>query len=268
MKAITDSIKSSLHIEEIKRWLCPPDPSPNANRARMLRHEGTGAWLLENPVFQSWHSRSHQHLWLHGFSGCGKSVLSTTVLDHLTKENDSLTLSFFFDFNDIAKQSLDGMLRSLAFQLYHDGVDSAYHLDASLQTHHNGSDQPTTKALWNVVFKMLEAKRKVFIVLDALDESKTRLDVLEWVKDYVSRPELVHIQLLFTSRPELEFVRDIPTLIGGESCLPLDRQAVNSDIRLWVSSQLSQRRDFTEKALSRDLIEKIRIRVGEGADGM
>ncbi|KAJ5675371.1 Pfs NACHT and Ankyrin domain protein [Penicillium macrosclerotiorum] len=124
-KATTDSIRSSLHIDTIKRWLYPPDPSSSANRARMLRHEGTGVWLLENDVFQSWHSGPRQHLWLHGLAGCGKSVLSTTVLDHLAQEIGSIALSFFFDFNDVAKQTLDGMLRSLAFQLYHGGVDSA-----------------------------------------------------------------------------------------------------------------------------------------------
>ncbi|KAJ5740916.1 Pfs NACHT and Ankyrin domain protein [Penicillium malachiteum] len=267
-KATTDSIRSNLHTDEIKRWLCPPDPSSNANHARALRYEGTGAWLLESPVFQSWHSGSRQQLWLHGLAGCGKSVLSTTVIDHLAEENNSLILSFFFDFNDVAKQTLDGMLRSLAFQLYHGGVGSAHHLDALFQAHRNGSDQPATKALWGIVFRMLEEKRKLSIILDALDESKTRDDVLEWIKGIVSGPDLDHVQLLLTSRPELEFVRDIPLLIGRESCLPLDTQAVNSDIRSWVSAQLIQRRDFTEKALSQHILEEIQRQVGDGADGM
>ncbi|KUM55675.1 hypothetical protein ACN42_g11571, partial [Penicillium freii] len=267
-RATADSIRSDLHTSEIKRWLCPPDPSSNASHARTLRHEGTGAWLLESPVFQEWHSGSRRQLWLHGLAGCGKSVLSTTVLDHLANRNDDLILSFFFDFNDVAKQTLEGMLRSLAFQLYRRGVDSANHLDALFQAHRNGSDQPTTKMLWSVVFKMLVAQRKVSIVLDALDESKTRDAVLGWIKDMVSRPELVHVQLLLTGRPESEFLRDIPPLIGKQNSLALDKQAINSDIRSWVIAQLSQRRDFTEKPLSQNLLEEIRKKVGDGADGM
>ncbi|KAJ5776749.1 NACHT nucleoside triphosphatase [Penicillium nucicola] len=267
-KAATDSIRSDLHSGKIMRWLCPPDPSTNVNQARTLRHEGTGAWLLENPVFQSWYLGSHRHLWLYGLAGCGKTVLSAIVLDYLTKGTDGLILSFFFDFNDIAKQTLEGLLRSLAFQLYQGGVDSAIHLDALLQAHQNGKDQPTTKALWVVVLKMLIAQRKVYIVLDALDESKTRIDAIEWIKDVVSRPELAHVQLLLTGRPESEFLRHIPPLIGNENCQPLDQSAVNSDIRSWVTAQLSQRRDFTEKPLSQDLLEEIRRKVGDGADGM
>ncbi|KFA55211.1 hypothetical protein S40293_09949 [Stachybotrys chartarum IBT 40293] len=267
-KAVTDAIGSDLRTDKIERWLRPPDPSTNANRARMLRHEGTGAWLLGNPVFQSWHSGLPRHIWLHGLAGCGKTVLSATVLDHLAVGNDRLILRFFFDFKDTEKQTLDGMLRSLAFQLCHGGHGSVTHLDALFQAHRNGSDQPAIAALSDVVFKMLIVQEKVSIVLDALDESKTREAVLLWIKDAVSRPELGHIQLLCTSRPESEFLRDIPPLIGEQNCLPLDKQAINADIRLWVIAQLSQQRDFQEKPLSPDLLEKIRKKVGDGADGM
>ncbi|EAQ90477.1 hypothetical protein CHGG_02412 [Chaetomium globosum CBS 148.51] len=55
-----------------------------------------------------------------------------------------------------------------------------------------------------------QSRRKVSIVLDALDESRTRADLLLWIKDVVSRPELGHVQLICTGRPEAEFLRDIP----------------------------------------------------------
>lgn len=267
-KAATDSIRSDLRTDKVRGWLCPPDPSTNANQARTLRHEGTGTWLLENPVFQSWNSGSRRHLWLHGLAGCGKTVLSATVLDHLANRNDGLILSFFFDFSDTTKQTLDGMLRSLAFQLYQGGVGSAVYLDALFQAHQNGSDQPATKALSDIVFKMLVVQGNVSIVLDALDESKTRGDVLMWTKEVVSRPDLAYVQLLCTSRPESEFLRHLPPLIGKRNCLSLDKQAVNSDIRSWVTAQLCQRRDFTEKPLSQNLLKGIMRKVGDGADGM
>jgi hypothetical protein len=118
-----------------------------------------------------------------------------------------------------------------------------------LNAHQNGSDQPAIKVLSNMVFKMLVVQRKVSIVLDALDKSKTRDDVLLWIKDVVSRPELAHVQLFYTSRPESEFLRHIPLLIGRQICLPLDKQSVNSDIPSWVTAQLSQMHDFTKKTL-------------------
>lgn len=268
MKATANSISSDLRTDKIKRWLCPPDPSTNAKHARDVRHEGTGMWLLENPVFQEWHSGSRRHLWLHGLAGCGKTVLSATVLDHLTKGNDRLILGFFFDFGDATKQAVDGMLRSLAFQLYQGGAGSAGLLDASFQAHKEGRDQPATKTLSDVLFKMLAVQKKVSIVLDALDESTTRDKLLSWIKAVVSSRELRHVQLICTSRPETEFLHDIPSSIGEENHFALDKQAVNADIRSYVIAQLSQRRDFQDKRLSQDLLEQIQKKVGDGADGM
>lgn len=250
MKATTDSIESNLRTHDIKAWLLPLDPSINANNARVLHHKGTGTWLLENSVFQSWYSRSRRHIWLHGPAGGRKTVLSATVLDYLAKGNDNPILNFFFDFSDTEKQTHESILRALTFQLYEGGINSVLHLNTSFQAHQHGKIQPKIKALSAILFKMLGAQKRVFIVLDALDESTTRDDILKWIEVILSRPELAYIQLLCTSRPESEFLRRIPILIGEEGCLLLDKQAINSDIRSWVSAQLSQRRDFTEKPLS------------------
>jgi hypothetical protein len=190
------------------------------------------------------------------------------VLDYLAKKNDGLILSFFFDFGDITKQSFDGMLRSLAFQIYQGGVDSANHLDELFRTHQNGNDQPATKALLNIVHKMLVVQNKIYIILDALDESTTRDEIILWIKDIVSQTQAIHVQLLYTSRSESEFMRHIPPLIGKQNCLPLDKQAVNSDIRLWVTAQLSRQRDFTERSLPQELVKEIQEKVGNRADGM
>ncbi|KAK5805867.1 hypothetical protein VI817_000125 [Penicillium citrinum] len=261
-------MKSGLHTHEVKGWLDPPDPSTNANHARTLHHKGTGLWLLGDPIFRSWYSGPLRHIWLHGLAGCGKTVLATTVLDYLERKNNGPILKFFFDFSDTKKQTYESMLRSLAFQLYQVRVDSAVHLDELFQEHQNGKDQPKTEALWVVFFNMLRVQKRVSIVLDALDESTSRDDILKWIENIISRPELAHVQLLYTSRPESEFLRRIPSLIGEEGCLPLDKQAVNSDIRSWVSEQLSQQRDFTEKHLSQSLLEEIQKKVGDGAEGM
>ncbi|KAH7201175.1 ankyrin repeat-containing domain protein [Fusarium oxysporum] len=267
-KAATDSIRSHLRTDEMKRWLCPPDPSTNANHAMKLRHEGTGAWLLENPVFQEWYSGSRRHLWLNGLAGCGKTVLSATVLDHLVKGDDRLVLRFFFDFGLTTKQTLDGMMRSLAFQLYLGGAGSASLLDASFQAHQDGRDQPTTKTLEDLVYKMLAVQKRSSIVLDALDESTTRAELLLWMKDVASWPKVSDVQLICTGRPEPEFMREIPSLLGKDNCLALDKESINTDIRSYVAAQLSQRRDFRDKPLSQDLLKGIQKKVGDGADGM
>lgn len=266
-KAAIDHFTSDRHTNKIKGWLRPPDPSTNINHARKLRHEETGAWLLADPFFQSWRSGSHQCLWLYGLAGCGKTVLSATVLDHLAKTNNRL-LRFYFDFSDVEKQTLDGMLRSLAFQMYQHGVASTAHLDALFQDHNDGREQPSTNALLGMVCKILTEEDKLCIVLDALDESTTTRELLQWVEDIASRAELRHVQLLCTSRPESDFKRDLPELIGQGNCFSLDKNAMNADIRAYVTWQLANRREFQVKNLSEDLLGLIQRKVGDGADGM
>ncbi|KAK2030818.1 purine and uridine phosphorylase, partial [Colletotrichum zoysiae] len=267
-KATVVHIASEHHVDKIMSWLQPPDPSTNSNQARKLRHEGTGRWLLEHPVFQSWCSGLRRYAWLHGLAGCGKTVLSTTVLDHLASNRDRRVLSFFFDFSDTRKQNLDGMLRSLAFQLYQSTATGTTRLDGLFRNHENGRHQPATKAMSDVLCEMLATSTGVCIVLDALDESTSRLELLKWMEDIVARPDLGHVQLLCTARPEPEFLVRFDRMMGKESWISLDRKAVNTDIREYVAGQLATRWEFQQKNLSQDLIEQIVTKVGGGADGM
>lgn len=229
---------------------------------------GTGVWLLEHLAFQSWKAGKRRHIWLWGLAGCGKTVLSTTLLDYLGKDQDRLVLSFFFDFSDTTKQTVDGMLRSLAFQLYQTMAASAGHLDALYRTNGNGRDQPTTEALLSVVCEMLSSYKRVAIILDALDESTNWKDLISGIRAIVTRPQLRQIQLICTSRPEEQFQRDMPEMIREENCLTLDKTVVDGDIRSYVATQLVQHHDFKDKHLSQDLLKQIQSKVGDGAEGM
>ncbi|KAH6958716.1 hypothetical protein DER45DRAFT_603215 [Fusarium avenaceum] len=230
------SMNSDHHISEIERWLSPPDCSTNANLARNQRHQGTGTWLLDSPAFQEWQSGSRQNLWLYGWAGCGKTVLITTILDHLPSSDTHTTLSFFFDFNDTGKQRLDNLLHSLAAQLYRSGDKAKRSLDDLFASHNAGKEQPDTTSLSACVNTMIEAIGKA--------------------------------QLIITGRPEVEFERGIPQLINERNCILLDKHAVNADIRSYVKATIEQRRDFVDKSLSPDILEMIYDKLGNGADGM
>jgi hypothetical protein len=105
---------------------------------------------------------------------------------------------------------------------------------------------------------MLTQTKDVCILLDALDESTTRSELLQWIKDTSSDPELYHVRLLYTSRPEPDLNQGIPAIIGRESCFPIDKQALSEDIRSFVTWQLIEREEFKTRELSEDLVELIR----------
>ena len=71
--------------EKIERWLSPPNPSTNYNRALQQRQEGTGLWFLQSHVYTQWKIQRNSTLWLYGIPGCGKTILSSTIIEDLEK---------------------------------------------------------------------------------------------------------------------------------------------------------------------------------------
>ncbi|KXH56229.1 hypothetical protein CNYM01_13769 [Colletotrichum nymphaeae SA-01] len=260
--------RNDKHVEKLHRWLSPADPSTNATRARERRHAGTGTWLLESAAFREWEAGERQCLWLYGLAGCGKTVLSTTILDHLDKTRAHPTLRFFFDFNDTRKQTLDDLLRSLAFQLYHTETEATKVLDRLFTSSDDGRRQPDVNALSACIESMLQSFPRVAVVLDALDECTTRDKLLSWIGRLSNSPNTKDTKLVVTGRPEAEFRREIPRLFGEDNCKLLSKEAVNADIRSYVDDELHQRPDFKEKKIPHDLLDQIRSQVGDGADGM
>ncbi|KAK4658095.1 hypothetical protein QC762_0034800 [Podospora pseudocomata] len=265
-KAEVETMRRNHHLAEVERWLCPPDASTNFNEARRKWHEGSGLWFLDSPAFNEWKCGSH-HLWLHGLAGCGKTVLSATIVDHLQKRNDCIVLQFYFDFNDTSKQKVDGVLRSLVFQLYKLG-SSSNELNSLYQSHFDYQRQPDNPSLTKTLHAMMKDSKNIYLVMDALDECTERGELLQWMMEFFNAPDLGHVRMIATGRPDEEFLRRIPGWIGKNNCLQLDKEAVNADIRSYVTAKLEQSPDFLEKELSQDLRERIRNEVGDRADGM
>ncbi|KAK4242978.1 vegetative incompatibility protein HET-E-1 [Corynascus novoguineensis] len=259
--------KTIVATSRLERWLRPPDTSTNFNQARKKWHEGSGQWFLDSATFNEWKHGSRRHLWLYGLAGCGKTILSTTIVDHLQKMNDCFVLEFYFDFNDTVKQQVDGLSRSLLFQLYKFGSHPE-HLDNLYKSCQDGQRQPDGRTLLSCLHTMIKGSKAIFVILDALDECTERRDLLECLKEFFTTPDLSHARLLATSRPEEEFLSFIPSWLGKEHCLQLDKDAVDNDIRSYVEARLEHSPEFVSKRLSKDLFEQIRKQIGNRADGM
>ncbi|EIN10320.1 ankyrin, partial [Punctularia strigosozonata HHB-11173 SS5] len=104
-------------------WLGAPDPSTNHNKACDRRQTGTGRWFLAHDQYGSWKT-SPNSLLLRNFPGRSDTCLrsSTAVEDaKYTCATDpgfrSAWACFYFDFQDEAKRTLEGLLLSLLSQL-------------------------------------------------------------------------------------------------------------------------------------------------------
>ncbi|KAF5979002.1 multiple ankyrin repeats single kh domain-containing protein [Fusarium bulbicola] len=275
LENITTSVKdtnatvNTMHADnkrlKIERWLKPPRSSTNVAKAKKRRHDGTGLWFIQSPEFAEFKAGSRKHLWLHGLAGCGKTVLSSQILDDLSAMDGIITLVHYFDFNDVEKQSLDGLLRSLAFQLYqHGGQDASVKLYELFKSCGDGSKDHGESQLESCINSMLSTVDRVFILIDALDECKSRDSLLSWI----GRFTVENVQFLLTARPEEDIQPQVIRLFGKDNCLSLDKIAVNGDIKAYVRFVLDKNPRFMEKGLSKELRNEICTKVGDGADGM
>ncbi|THC91604.1 hypothetical protein EYZ11_008926 [Aspergillus tanneri] len=268
-RTVVESLSLDNQSDKIKKWLCPPDSSTNLNEAQKKRHEGTGSWFLQSEPFKQWKSGKCQHLWLHGIPGCGKTVLSATIIEHLNQQLDSsnAVLDFFFDFTDADKQSLDKLVRSLVAQLYSRCENSRNELNKLFSSCEDGRRQPTYESLSTTFMQMAKYVQKIQIVIDALDECKTRRDLLSWMEN-LARSGHTGFHLLATSRKEEDIELEITQWLHHGNIIPIQQDTVNRDIRLYVHRRLRNDRGFERWHPEPSVQDEIEAELMENADGM
>ncbi|KAI3326599.1 purine and uridine phosphorylase [Xylariaceae sp. AK1471] len=208
-----DNLAVQQRQQKINAWLSPSDPSTNYYNARKQRHARSGQWFLQSEEYITWKSKQNSFLWLNGISGCGKTILSSTIINDLrnTYPDTDNVFYFYFDINDTQKQCYKDAIHSLICQLYNRNRILQHYLD-SLYSSCNFGHKPSIETLFTAFQDMVEEAGEVWIVLDALDECQTstehpRQRLLEWIRDLIMSK--INIHLLATSRPE----EDIKTTI-------------------------------------------------------
>lgn len=125
------------------------------------RHPGTGQWLLDHGKYERWKEDEASLLWLYGIPGCGKSVLSATIIENLQQTRTNVgdkhvaTIYYYFTFRYPAFQTVSNMLRSLLAQLLHvyDLLPSAIETLHASGTH--GYTDVSQKALLDALKKVV-----------------------------------------------------------------------------------------------------------------
>lgn len=223
------------HRNRVLQWLSASDPTSDLNRALASRHEGSGQWLLERDDFTEWTAQRNSFIWLYGMPGCGKSVLASTIIESLQGSLSPL-LIFYFDFNDISKQKLDDMIRSLIKQLAFQVPDTWKALNQFHEAYKKGT--PTCETLCTTFRAMLEQVSEVFVIIDALDECSTRegsstSGLLSWIKNLADNKK-VNTHILVTSRPEYDIKSRIDAWTESNNCIDIQSKLITNDISNYV----------------------------------
>ena len=206
LKSLLEVVRANQISSTIRDWLRAPDVTDNHNAACAKRCPGTGAWLVNGPVFATWLKQDNSFLWLKGFAGCGKSVICSTAIQHTFRRKHTdrgVGIAFFyFKFDEDSKRDESAMLRALVLQL--SGQLSDSHTDLNRLFTLNRTAVPPPSTLIGYLRYLVQKFDQVYILLDALDESPRGgqqdqvLEALQTMRAW----RLPGLHLLATSRDE------------------------------------------------------------------
>jgi len=267
-----DQLRDEAKRLAILNWFKTSDPEQNHKISRAKHEPDTAKWIFHHDGFESWRTgrASGETLWLHGIPGAGKTILSSTVIDHLQRQDDatSRVIYYYFDFSDTKKQTVSSFLQSAVYQLISHKSELNTTISepaaALFEKHNSGLSHATIGELVDVLFAEVSRYSRVFLVIDALDECP--LDQRELFFDAFSKTSVatLALSLFITSRKEPDIESALSETATYTICL--QGSDVDADVRIHVSNAISQ-----DKSLSRwkpAIREEILEAIVEGSHGM
>ncbi|KAH0368832.1 pfs domain-containing protein, partial [Aureobasidium melanogenum] len=226
--------------EALLDWLSPSSNfSRIHNTARNNCMLGTGEGILANPDFNRWYHYGSGLLWLHGVAGCGKTTLTSRIVDHLIDRSDSSKCAriayWYFQFSNSNTQHATELLRSLTRQL------ATKPLPESMQTlwkkHGPRGSEPSSAELITLLTEIISySSQNLYLVLDALDECPldVRANLVTILGELLQLPE-TRLHILVVSRRE----PDIHKAISSLASYTLDvNPLLETDVENFVNSSL------------------------------
>ena len=227
-------------------------------------------WFLESEEYAKWQASPSSFIWLHGIPGCGKTILSSTVIEdilqHCTNDPGKAAAYFYFDFKDPQKQPSELMIKSLVTQLSQQCIRIPPLLDSLFGSSNNGQRQPSMEALLDVLRQMSEEFPATYIILDALDESADREELMA-VIETVAGWQLESLHVIVTSRKERDIESSLESLVDTCNIIPLQRAVVDEDIRKYVHHRISVDKKL-KKWQGGEMQAEIEAALMKGAHGM
>ncbi|KAL5343368.1 hypothetical protein BJX70DRAFT_393936 [Aspergillus crustosus] len=262
--------------EKIQTWLAAPDATTNHGIALSKRHPGTGEWLVGSKEFSAWQFDASIVLWICGIPGCGKTILTSTIIDHLQNNRANagaasspgrriMLTYFYFDFCDANRQDPEDMLRSVVSQL----VSQCSRLDASVDdlfvAKAAGGRQSTFQGLLQILRGFMQERDEVFLVLDALDECVDKPRLWDFLREIDTWDTRLH--LLITSQQDDETESQFKRLKCGIK-IPIQASFVDADIRSYVRERLYSDPKLRRWQRRPDLVYEITEAMAGRANGM
>ncbi|CVL03991.1 uncharacterized protein FPRN_12013 [Fusarium proliferatum] len=269
IKAASEEIRFILtegQRHRVYSWLTSTDPSPIHNRSRKLYEDGTGSWILRSQYWTDWLASSVRCLWVHGIPGSGKTILASWAItnvqvhcDKVSTGNSLYVSTYYYCYFGHHQDETAPFLRWVITQLSRAGsvVSTLMH-----DLFKRGAE-PSISELLGALEQLLQVFSGVYIVIDAVDESEPREELLEVIQTLVTDQRFCNVQIIVTSREYMDIERVMDKVSVS---VPMANELVEQDIRLHIRSILRVSPKF--RCWPQDLLVEMEDTVSKRANGM
>jgi len=284
----------------ILSWIPSTSHDSQQRDAISRRQPGTGVWLLRSEQYQDWLSTEGGTLFCPGIPGAGKTILASIINADLWQryhDDAEIGLAYLFcNFKRRDEQTLDGFLLQLLRQLVEQQPTLPKQAQELYEQHQKTASNRTI-AIAEILQAVAAEYKRIFIVLDALDECSTaddcRTELLSHIAklrrsttapepttatEPITAPELITatestaapestkgelqslVNLLVTSR----IIPDITERY--KDCPQLNIEAHDADVRSYLVKSMPRLPGFVQK--STELQEEIMAKIIGSVRGM
>ena len=263
--------------EKILDWLAHPDPAEfHNNTSRARKSAKTGRWFLDGAAFQAFRETPRSVLWLHGDSGCGKSIMCSAIIDELRGirlEEPRIRLAYwYFSVNDAKRRSLQGLVRALVTEFIPTSAAPPALVEL-WETNRRGREAPKTSDLIQTLGQMLgeisvdEGAPAFFVVIDALDECNEaeRAEIIDMLQR-ITLEDNIETHMLVTSLSNTIEVEQGLLDVAKLFNVVIERQFVDEDILTHITERLQNDEELNKWPL--DLRKNVEETIVKKAAGM
>ncbi|KAF8861178.1 hypothetical protein BDZ45DRAFT_587267 [Acephala macrosclerotiorum] len=267
IKKQTTKIHEILSVSEqrqVYKWLQTTDPTPLHHRVCKQYEPGTGNWMLRSPEWMNWLQGKSRCVWIYGIPGAGKTVLISHLIENLMDHYKAstpkkCTYVYYYCYFGHNQEEAAPFLRWTINRLCRE----ADHVPTYLYKLFQHGGEPSLAELLCALEAILEEFDNVYIVVDAIDESMPREDLLRVLRDLATDSRFRKVQLLATSRQYID-IENVMELISEP--VSMLNPLLNEDIKLYVRSQLESNPKF--KHWAPHLVEEVLEALATKAKGM
>ncbi|KAK4098602.1 hypothetical protein N658DRAFT_517913 [Parathielavia hyrcaniae] len=244
VEAVKDSAEriyaalTDVQQQHVYNWLHATDPTDLHEKACDAYEPDTSEWLFRFPEWASWFDGKTRCLWVHGIPGAGKTIFAShlieTVRTHCLLRGPACACVYYYCYFGHAQDEAAPFVRWILLEL----CRRLGRIPLSVHELYRQGGKPSLQSLLIVLEQVVQCLDKVFIFVDAVDESLDRGNLLRVLRELAVSSGFENVRVLATSR---EYMDIEEVLLEVATPISMRNPALDEDIGRYIKSKLGSK---------------------------